>query len=199
MANSAHGGFDGGAVANDGTLEKDINLKIARKLEELCTLGGFQVIMTRDDDNGIEQDDTDTIANRKKSDMRRRLNIINENPDAMFLSIHLNKFPSSAAKGSQVFYSRNHPSSQLLAENIQNSVVKRLQPDNNRLIKKADSTIFLLKNSNIPSVIVECGFLSNNDELSLLKDSEYQSKMAFSIYCGILDYYTGEVVNGRKN
>ena len=191
MANSGHGGFDGGAVADDGTLEKDINLKIARILGEFCSLGGFQVIMTRTDNNGIEKDDTDTIANRKKSDMRRRLNIISENPDALFLSIHLNKFPSSSAKGSQVFYSRNNPLSLNLAENIQKSIVSRLQSDNSRLIKKADNTIFLLKNSNIPSVIVECGFLSNQEELSLLKNSEYQAKIAFSIYCGLLDYYNG--------
>ena len=148
--------------------------------------------MTRTDNNGIEKDDTDTIANRKKSDMRRRLNIINENPDALFISIHLNKFPSSSAKGSQVFYSRNNSLSLNLAENIQKSIVLRLQPDNSRLIKKADNTIFLLKNSNIPSVIVECGFLSNREELLSLKDNEYQSKMAFSIYCGIIDYFTQE-------
>ena len=192
IIDAGHGGFDGGAVADDGTLEKDINLKIARILGEFCSLGGFQVIMTRTDSNGIEKDDTDTIANRKKSDMRRRLNIINENPDALFISVHLNKFPSSSAKGSQVFYSRNNPLSLNLAENIQNSIVSRLQPDNSRLIKKADNTIFLLKNSIIPSVIVECGFLSNREELLSLKDNEYQSKIAFSIYCGILDYFTQE-------
>lgn len=192
IIDAGHGGFDGGAVAPDGTLEKDINLNISMKLKELCKLGGFQVIMTREDDTGTEKDDTDTIANRKKSDMRRRLNIINENPDALFLSIHLNKFSSSAAKGSQVFYSKNNTYSQLLAESIQKRVVTLLQPDNNRLVKKADNTIFLLKNSTIPSVIVECGFLSNDDELILLKDSEYQSKMAFSIYCGILDYFKQE-------
>ena len=186
IIDAGHGGFDGGAVADDGTLEKDINLKIARILGEFCSLGGFQVIMTRTDNNGIEKDDTDTIANRKKSDMRRRLNVISENPDALFLSIHLNKFPSSSAKGSQVFYSRNNPLSLNLAENIQKSIVSRLQPDNSRLIKKADNTIFLLKNSNIPSIIVECGFLSNKEELSLLKNSEYQAKIAFSIYCGLL-------------
>lgn len=192
IIDAGHGGFDGGAVADDGTLEKDINLKIARILGEFCSLGGFQVIMTRTDNNGIEKDDTDTIANRKKSDMRRRLNIINENPDAMFLSIHLNKFPSSSAKGSQVFYSKNNPLSLNLAESIQKSIVLCLQPDNSRLVKKADNTIFLLKNSNIPSIIVECGFLSNKEELSLLKNSEYQAKIAFSIYCGLLDYYKQE-------
>ena len=192
IIDAGHGGFDGGAVASDGTLEKDINLKIAHKLRELLKLGGFYVIMTREDDSGIEQDANDTIANRKKSDMRRRLNIINENPDAMFLSIHLNKFPSESARGSQVFYSKNNSLSQSLAENVQNSIKSKLQPDNDRLIKKADNTIFLLKNSNIPSVIVECGFLSNDEELLLLKDNDYQSKIAFSIYCGVLDYFKQE-------
>ena len=192
MANSAHGGVDGGASAADGTLEKDINLKIANKLKYMCEFAGLEVIMTRVSDEGTEKDENDSIANRKKSDMYRRLSIIEENPDAVFVSIHLNKFTTSSANGAQVFYSRNNDNSELLADYVQNSIVLYLQNDNERHIKKADNSIFLLKKSYIPSIIVECGFLSNANELALLKDDEYQSKMAFSVYCGILKYLSKE-------
>ena len=192
IIDAGHGGFDGGAEALDGTLEKDINLKIALKLKEFCKLHGFEVIMPRETDSGTEKDDTASIASRKKSDMYRRLNVITENPDAIFVSIHLNKFTSSGPYGAQVFYSGNNTNSQLLAEHIQLSVKNNLQKDNNRVIKKADSSIFLLKKSHIPSIIVECGFLSNQNDLKLLKLEEYQAKMAYSIFCGILDYYLQE-------
>lgn len=189
MANSAHGGFDGGASAADGTEEKNINLSIALKLKKMMELGGFDVIMTRETDEGIEADPSDTISNRKVSDMRKRLEIINENSDAIFVSIHLNKFTTASVSGAQVFYSPNNENSLFLAESLQKSIVSRLQPANERVVKKSDSSIYLLKNSQIPSVIVECGFLSNAGELALLKDDQYQSKMAFSIYCGILEYF----------
>lgn len=189
IIDAGHGGFDGGAQAEDGTQEKDINLLIANNLQNFLKLGGFDVIMTRTSDEGIEDDNTDTIAHRKVSDMKKRLKIINQNPDAIFVSIHLNKFTTSSAKGAQVFYSPNTIESKTLAECIQKSTVSLIQPENERIAKKGDKTIYLLKNSSIPSVIVECGFLSNKEDLTLLKDKEYQLKMAFSIYCGILEYF----------
>ena len=189
IIDAGHGGFDGGAVADDGTLEKNINLVIASNLKQLCKLGGFEVIMTRDSDKGTEVDENDSISNRKKSDMKRRLAVIEENPDAIFVSIHLNKFTTSTASGAQVFYSKNNSNSETLAENIQKSMVDLIQKENTRTIKQADNSIFLLKKSSIPSIIIECGFLSNYEELKLLKNYEYQRKIAFAIYCGILNYY----------
>lgn len=189
IIDAGHGGFDGGAVADDGTLEKNINLVIASNLKQLCKLGGFEVIMTRDSDKGTEIDENDSISNRKKSDMKRRLAVIEENPDAIFVSIHLNKFTTSTASGAQVFYSKNNSNSETLAENIQRTMVDLIQKENTRTIKQADNSIFLLKKSSIPSIIIECGFLSNYEELKLLKNYEYQRKIAFAIYCGILNYY----------
>ena len=189
IIDAGHGGFDGGASASDGTLEKDINLQIALELYDFCKLGGHQVILTRNSDAGTEKDENDSIANRKKSDMQRRLSIIEENPDAIFVSIHLNKFTTSTAQGAQVFYSKNNINSQNLAKSVQSSIILLTQPNNTRTIKKGDNSIFLLKKATIPAIIVECGFLSNPEELALLKNSEYQSKIAFSIYCGILKYY----------
>lgn len=190
IIDAGHGGFDGGASAEDGTLEKDINLVIANNLKYLCELGGFEVIMTRSGDTGTEADESDSIANRKKSDMKRRLAVIEENPDAVFVSIHLNKFTTSTASGAQVFYSKNNPESETLANSVQKSIVDLIQNDNSRTIKQADNSIFLLKKSNIPSIIIECGFLSNYVELALLKNPDYQDKIAFAIYCGLLEYYS---------
>ncbi len=188
ILDAGHGGFDGGAVGVDGTLEKDINLKITKRLEHYLKMSNFNVILTRTDENSIEDDSSTSIANRKVSDMKNRLKIINEYPDALFISIHLNKFSASSVHGAQVFYSVNNDDSLVLADSIQNSLTSLLKPDNERCSKKADKTIYLMKHAKNPAVIIECGFLSNKQELSLLKTDDYQGKLSFAIYCGILDY-----------
>ena len=188
IIDAGHGGFDGGAVASDGTPEKDINLQIALRLCGLLRLHGYEVIMTRTEDTGTEGDPSASISERKKSDMKERLRIINENEDAIFVSIHLNKFTTSAAVGAQVFYSTNHPDSKVLGQSVQQTVKVLVQPENERTIKKGTKSTYLLYNAKIPAVIVECGFLSNSRELELLKTQEYQSKMAFAVFCGIDEY-----------
>lgn len=192
ILDAGHGGFDGGAEASDGTKEKDINLSIALKTKQLLEQGGFDVIMIRSEDTGIETDSNQPISKRKVSDMKKRLEIISSNPQAVFVSIHLNKFTTSSAIGAQVFYSPNCDSSEILAQSIQQRIVGLIQPKNTRTIKQADKSIYLMKNAQIPAVIVECGFLSNPTELALLKSDDYQCQTAFSIYCGILDYYDKE-------
>ncbi len=189
ILDAGHGGFDGGAVANDGTLEKDINLEITLKLKQYFLQGGFNVITIRETDTGIEDDPNLSIAKRKVSDMKKRLNIINSNQNATYISIHLNKFTTSAPKGAQVFYSKNLNESKSLAECLQYRISMQLQTDNKRVVKPADKSIYLLNNAQIPAVIVECGFLSNSSDLKNLKSEEYQNKLAFSIYSGFLDYY----------
>lgn len=190
ILDAGHGGFDGGAVAPDGTVEKDINLKIALTLKEFLKQSGFEVIMTRESDVSTDDVETDKIAARKKSDLKNRLGLMKDYPQAVFVSIHLNKFTTSAANGSQVFYSPKKEESKILGEYIQKSVVKLLQPENQRVNKRATSSTYLLYNADIPAVLVECGFLSNTAELKRLKDEEYQRKMAFCIFCGILEYYS---------
>ena len=196
MSNSAHGGFDGGAVAHDGTVEKDINLKIAAMLKSLLKNSNFNVVMTRESDVSTDSVETDKIAVRKKSDLKNRLRLMNDYPDAVFVSIHLNKFTTSAANGSQVFYSAKREESKKLGMDIQESIVRLLQPENRRVNKQATSSTYILYNATVPAVLVECGFLSNTAELKRLKDEEYQKKMAFSIFCGIKNYYGGK--NGRE-
>lgn len=188
MANSAHGGFDGGAVVGD-VLEKDINLKIANSLSVMLKASGFNVICTRKDDSSTESDPTASVSARKRSDLNNRLKIIKENPDGIFVSIHLNKFSSTSVKGAQMFYSPKNENSKRLAECLKTTVTEFTQTDNMRTVKEATSSIFLLYYSPIPSVIAECGFMSNAEELSKLQNEEYQTQMAFSLFCGILNYY----------
>ena len=189
IIDAGHGGFDGGAQAADGTVEKDINLQIAKNLEQILTFCDFEVIMTRSVDSGTEDNPGDSIKDRKVSDMKNRLSLTEKYPTAKFVSIHLNKFTTSSVSGAQVFYSKNNELSRPLAESIQNSIVTFLQPDNERVVKQGTSSTYLLHKTKIPAVIVECGFLSNADELKLLKSEEYQRQMAFAIFCGICDYY----------
>lgn len=175
-------------MAHDGTVEKDINLNISRALSKLLKQNGFRVIMTREADVSTEDTESMQIASKKKSDLKNRLNLMRDNPDAVFVSIHLNKFTTSSAFGSQVFYSRNEQA-RILGEKIQSAIVSLIQPENTRVNKQATSSTYLLHNATIPAVLVECGFLSNKQELEKLKQPSYQNKMAFSIYCGITEYF----------
>ena len=189
IIDAGHGGFDGGAVANDGTAEKNINLNIALTLGNMLSLNGIKVIYTRTEDTGTETNESESIRNRKRSDLNNRLNIMKENPEALFVSIHLNKFTTVKANGAQVFYSGNFEDSQVLGNFIQQNIKEQLQQGNNRVIKKATDDAFLLYNATVPAVIVECGFLSNTAELELLKTNDYQCKMAFAVFCGILNFF----------
>ena len=189
IIDAGHGGFDGGATAVDGTVEKDINLQIALKTARLLRFNGFDVIMTRSEDTGTEEDESVAIAKRKKSDLTNRLQIMKDNPDAVFVSIHLNKFTTSAANGAQVFYTKNRKEALCLAQSLQKSIKTLLQPQNDRVVKQGTNSTFLLKNAVVPTVIVECGFLSNKAELEKLKSEDYQSQMAFAVVCGITDYF----------
>ena len=189
ILDAGHGGFDGGAVAQDGTVEKDINLNIALTLEKMLKSSGFEVIMTRSTDTSTEDNSNDRIPSKKKSDLKNRLLLMKKYDNAIFVSIHLNKFTTSAARGSQIFYSGNSDESKILSDYIQNCIVSKIQKDNKRVNKKATSSTYILYNATVPAVLVECGFLSNKQELELLKNEKYQNEMAFCIYCGILDYF----------
>lgn len=188
VIDAGHGGEDGGAVSDSGVLEKDINLSIANDTSALFYMLGFDVTQTRTTDIALDNGE-DTIRKRKVSDMKKRLEIFNSSEENTVISIHQNKFSDSKYHGTQIFYSPNNPKSKQLADSIKYSVKGLLQPDNERECKKADSGIYLLKNTNNPAVIVECGFISNGEECKNLIDSQYQKQMAFSITAGFLSYY----------
>lgn len=188
IIDAGHGGEDGGTSSSDGTLEKDINLKIALKLRSFLELAGYNTIMTREEDIQLGDTSLSTIRKRKVSDIKTRLKITEDNPQAILISIHQNHFSSSVYKGLQVFYSPKNIKSKFLAESIQSKTVELIQKDNDRFIKETGSNIYLLYNSQIPSVMVECGFMSNYEESNLLKNENYQKQIAFSIMCGIQKY-----------
>ena len=188
IVDAGHGGFDGGAVVGE-VLEKDINLKIANSLSNMLRASGFKVICIRTDDSSTESDPAATIAARKRSDLNNRLEILKQNPDAVLVSIHLNKFSSASAKGAQMFYSPKNEKSKAIAECLKTSVKELLQPENHRTVKAGTKSTFLLYYSPIPAVIAECGFMSNPAEFSLLQTEKYQREMAFSLLCGILKYF----------
>ncbi|MCI6616142.1 N-acetylmuramoyl-L-alanine amidase [Ruminococcus sp.] len=188
VIDAGHGGEDGGAVSDSGVLEKDINLSIANDTSALFYMLGFDVTQTRITDIALDNGE-DTIRKRKVSDMKKRLEIFNSSEENTVISIHQNKFSEIKYHGTQIFYSPNNPKSKLLADSIKYSVKGLLQPDNERECKKADSGIYLLKNTNNPAVIVECGFISNGEECKNLLDSQYQKQMAYSITAGFLSYY----------
>ncbi len=181
VIDAGHGGADGGAVAADGTEEKEINLQIARHLRDVLAVMGYRVGMTRTEDVMIATDG-DSLRERKISDMRNRLAMI-EQADAT-ISIHQNKFSQTQYHGAQVFYSVNHADSHALAESVRERIVELVQPDNKRELKTGDSSVFLLHRTTRPMILVECGFLSNAQELEKLKTAVYQQTMAFAIAAG---------------
>jgi len=182
IIDAGHGGGDPGAIGLTGSLEKEINLSISLKLQKLIEKNGGIVLMTRTDDNGL--------ASSKSEDMAVRKKLREENSGGIFISIHLNSFPLESCEGAQTFYAKGEESKNL-AEKIQKNMVKYLDENNTRIAKKL-TDVYLLKKVNIPSVIVECGFLSNSREEELLKSEDYQNKIAFSIYAGILEYFGEE-------
>lgn len=188
IVDAGHGGDDGGAIGIDGTVEKDINLDIALKLEKILKFYGFNVIMTRTQDVMTCDDGLDSLRKRKISDIHNRFELMRKNPDAIFISVHQNKFEDSSQHGTQVFYSGNDERSKELAEAIQTSVTLTLQRKNDRVVKKSGSGIYLIYHAKIPAVLVECGFISNSDEVKKLKDESYRMKLAILIADGLLKY-----------
>lgn len=193
IIDAGHGGKDGGAVAADGTQEQYLNLSIALKIDEYLRSQGYRTLLTRADDSSIHDPDAETIREQKVSDIHNRLNIVENNPGCILVSVHQNYFTESKYNGTQIFYSPNDSSSEYLAESIRQSVVSSIQPDNTRQIKKCDDSIYLMYHTTQTAVLVECGFLSNVEETERLKTEAYQSTLAKSVSDGIIEYINNSV------
>ena len=192
IIDAGHGGRDGGASTEDGVLEKDLNLAVAKKLEALLSVSDVNVVMTRDSDVMY----ADEGSSLKKLDyLNARLNIVKENGNCVFVSIHMNKFPVEKYRGLQVYYSKNHEGSRALADLIQEKTAAHLQSGNARLTKAADSSIYILHNIEVPAVLVECGFLSNNEEAKLLQNEEYQASLTAVIAAAVLEFVEAQGLN----
>lgn len=188
VLDAGHGLPDGGAIGMTGTVESVVNLQITKMTKDILEKKGYEIIMTREDENSIYAEGK-SIGEKKKSDMKKRLEIINSSDADMFVSIHMNKFPSPNYCGAQVIYSDNFKESESLAGFIQRQLHTIPENKSKREHLKAPDGIFLLKKANIPAVIVECGFLSNFDEENLLNTEKYQKKIAAAIVKGIENYY----------
>ena len=188
LIDAGHGGIDGGAFATDKTLEKDLNLQIAKKLEMMARDAGYNVVMTRKEDISIHDESADTVRKKKNSDLKNRLAILeNSNVDIM-VSIHQNTYEDKSVTGTQVFYSPNNEKSKTLAEAIKTSIKENHQPENNKSAKKSGKNIFLLYKARKPAVIVECGFLSNRGNTEKLKNENYQNELCKAILAGIQNW-----------
>lgn len=188
VIDAGHGKPDEGAQSSRGTTEAETNLKIALKLQNLLEQSGSSVILTRSDENAIYDLDAKTLKQKKISDIHNRVKIGNESSADIFVSIHLNKIPQQQYDGWQTFYNAQNQDGQKLAVAIQNNLNKAIQKENNRVAKSIDN-IYIVKHIEIPTTIVECGFLSNPDEEKKLLEDEYQNRLAWGIYNGIIDYF----------
>lgn len=185
-----HGGMDGGALGDGGTVEKDINLAISLQLRDFLTVSGYRVIMTRDSDISIYDEGTEGVRAQKRSDMHNRLKIMESVPGATVISIHQNQFEKPQYSGAQMFYGKNNAESKALAENLQ-AAFRQLQPDNKREIKPAGKELYLLWECENPIVLVECGFISNPEECRNLCSADYQRQAAFAVLAGLLEASNG--------
>ena len=188
VIDAGHGKPDEGAESSKGTTEAETNLKIALKLQNLLEQSGSSVVLTRSDENAIYDIDAKTLKQKKISDIRNRVKIGNESSADIFVSIHLNKIPQQQYDGWQTFYKDGNEQGKKLAEKIQNNLNDAIQKENKRVAKTIDN-VYIIKHVEIPTTIVECGFLSNPEEEKLLLEDEYQNKLAWGIYNGIIDYF----------
>ena len=192
ILDAGHGGMDSGAVSVLGDEEKNLNLEMVKKLGAFLEAGGVQVIYTRTEDEMLS---SDREGSRKTKDLLRRVEVAAENPEAIFVSVHMNTLPIEKYAGFQVFYSDQNSANRALAQVMQNTVSSLVQPENTRKAKDAAGGIYILDRIRQPAILIECGFLSNYREAELLRDEEYQAKLAYSIAQPILDF----ALNREKN
>lgn len=191
VLDAGHGGEDGGAVSASGVKESDINLAVTRELDDVLRLLGQDTVLTRSDDVSIHSDGAETLRQKKVSDLKNRVALVNGTPDAVLVSIHQNSLPSvPSVHGAQVFYGTVEPSD-AFAVSVQTALNQSVNAGNEKHEKKIDPSIYLMKNVTCPAILIECGFLSNMAETEKLQTPDYQKTLAVAIAAGILN--TGEL------
>ena len=188
IIDAGHGGDDPGKIGVDGVQEKELNLKMALALRDLLEQQDVEVLMTREDVGGLYDERT---SNKKVQDMRRRCELINREKPACVVSIHQNSYHEESIHGAQVFYYKTSKESGELAKILKKELARVVEPTNHRQAK-ANDTYYLLKKTEAPTVIVECGFLSNWDECAKLQNEEYQAKLVWAIQMGVLKYLNSD-------
>lgn len=192
IIDAGHGGSDGGAVSCTGIHESALNLQIACRLNDLMQLLGMHTIMIRTDDNSVETQGT-TLAQKKASDLKSRVRIVNNTPNAILISIHQNIFPDSQYSGAQVFYAPNFES-EVLAKKLQEQLIYSINPGSKRQCKQANG-IYLMENIKSTGVLIECGFLSNPAEEYLLRTQQYQKKLCCVISATVSKYLVQRTIS----
>jgi N-acetylmuramoyl-L-alanine amidase len=189
VLDAGHGGPDGGAEGGELT-EKEVSLKITQMLRDYLQEAGALVVMTRDEDKDLADEDTKGLSRRKTQDLKRRAKLVETSEADLFISIHLNAIPSARWRGAQTFYYPKSEKNKQLAAFIQDSLREQLENTDRKA--KSIGQIYLLKTVKVPAALVEVGFLSNHEERALLKSEKYQRKVAEAIYHGIMRFYTKE-------
>lgn len=184
VVDAGHGGDDPGKVGIGGAIERDLNLQIAQKLQKFLEASDVKVVMTREDQDGLYDRN---VSNKKVQDMKKRIELIEEAEPDLVVSIHQNSYGEEYVKGAQVFYYKDSEKGKELAEYIQNRLVQNLDPGNTRGTKANDS-YYLLKKTDKPIVICECGFLSNAQEAARLCEEIYQEQLAWQIHMAVIQY-----------
>lgn len=188
IVDAGHGGNDPGKIGVDGTQEKELNLKIAKRLKTLLEQQDLEVLLTRENDGGLYDENA---SNKKVQDMKRRCELINEEQPACVVSIHQNSYHEESIHGAQVFYYDTSAESRELAEILQSELIRVADPENRRQAK-ANDTYYLLKKTKAPVVIVECGFLSNWEECAKLQEESYQEKLVWAVHMGVMKYMNAD-------
>lgn len=189
VIDAGHGGADAGTIGVDGTKEKGINLSIAQKLYDFAMVSGVSSFLVRDGDYLVYGENDD----KTRSDLYKRLDYINSINNSVLISIHQNHFEEESEWGMQIWYSPNDSKSPILADKILNITKQNLQPENKRLNKPSDNSYYILYKASVPSVMVECGFMSNTEENLKLQNEKYQKELAYSIMLGLNEYITEEL------
>lgn len=188
ILDAGHGGEDGGAVGVNGVFEKDLNLEMSKTMAAILRSMGVRVIETRTEDKLLYTEEENIKGYRKVYDLRNRLKIAEENENAIFVSLHMNRFADPQYSGLQIYYSENHAESRLLADRLQKSVKEHLSPENRRSTKPAGESIYLLNRAENIALLVECGFLSNPAECEKLCTEDYRKQLSFVLVCDIINY-----------
>lgn len=185
VVDPGHGGFDGGAISDDGSKESVINLAIALKLKTMTEFFGEKVVLTRCDDSNR----TDYASYSEHEDLVMRTALVNQTPGAVLISIHQNDFPTSQPSGSQVLYAATE-GSERFGKQTHQTLVDALDPTNRRVATPAPKALFITSNVNCPAILVECGFMSNNFEVEKLNDPAYQCRIAAALAVSYLRFIT---------
>ncbi len=188
VLDAGHGGEDGGAVSKSGIVEKDLNLAITLKVKKILEDNNIQVVLTRSEDVMLYDNADAKLAKRKVEDIDKRIEITNNSNADLLISIHMNSFPQNYCKGWQIFYQKDSKIGEEVSIFIQDNIKEVIETKNTR-VPQSINNVKLVNKSKIPAIVVECGFLSNEDEANLLIQEDYQDKIARGICNGIMKWY----------